>query len=54
LIQGPVNANKNFLREILGGVGARSETVGKVIDPTGITLDNFFPGRTVSSATSAN
>ena len=34
LIQGTVNANKDFLRQVFRRIGARSEAISEVIDPS--------------------
>jgi hypothetical protein len=54
LTQRAINPNKDFLREVFRGVGARSKAVRKIVYTSGVTLDNLLPCRTISSATPAN
>src|SRR5260370_42247473 len=51
LVERAIDANKNFLGQILGGVRPRREAVGEIVDAPRIVLDNLFPGRAIARAT---
>ena len=54
LIQRAINSNKNFLCQVFSSISARSKAIREVVNPSGVTLNNFLPGRAISGATPAN
>ena len=48
LIKRSINANENFLGEILRRVGIGCEPVGEIENPSGARLDYFFPGNAIA------
>jgi len=50
LVERPIDAYENLLREIFGGVGARGETVCKIKDTPRIRGDYLLPSRSVARA----
>jgi signal transduction histidine kinase len=54
LIEGPVDADENLLREILGRVGIRSKSVSEIEDASRKSLNDFFPGNAIAPSRSSH
>ena len=54
LIKCSVDANENFLGEILCRVRVRCESISEIEDPPRERLDNFFPGHAIARSRSTH
>ena len=54
LIKSPIDANENFLGEILGRIGIRGEAISEIEYPSRERLDNFFPGHAIARSRSTH
>src|SRR5215831_3038747 len=54
LVEETINANENFLLQVFSGISSGGKSIGEIVDTTAVSLDNFFPGRTIACAASSD
>src|SRR6266581_4515885 len=54
LIEGAINPYEYFLGQVFGGVCSGGKSIGEIVNPSRVRLNNLFPRRAVARATSSN
>src|SRR2546423_6356237 len=54
LIERTIDADENFLCQVLSGVSPRGKTIGEIVDAAAVSLDDLFPRGAIACAASSN